>query len=556
MLFSLTSVLHAVKSLPSRYPDISFSSVAACVLALLCNWQFWRSATNAMPATSMSSTAFFPALFLLIFWVHASLLLLMPGRVAMRSVAVALIAIAATCAYFVDSFGIVIDRDMVRNVVQTDATEALGLFNVRLAGYVLLLGVFPAWFLWRMPLTQVSPRCHITQRFVFIVGGAILITAAMLPNTGRFAALVREHKPLRYLINPGNLMYASWRYLRHEAVSQSAQLVDVDGAVSRLSDIAGGKPLLVLLVVGETARAADFQLLGHSRATNPRLGAVENLYRFNQVTSCGTATAISLPCMFSGLERDGFDVTRAASRTNLLDALVKAGVDVEWRDNNSGCKGICARVPTINMNPAMAPKLCSEDYCYDEILLEGLTASVASRSGDQFVVLHQIGSHGPAYWRRYPAAFEQFKPTCRTSNLGACSLEEIHNTYDNTILYTDYVLSRAIGFLQDLSGQYDTALLYVSDHGESLGEKGVFLHGAPYLLAPDNQTRVPMILWMSDGFHRRNAIEPSCIRTLQDRPLSHDNVYHTVLGTMGVKNALYNPARDIIATCRQSKIGS
>lgn len=551
MLFALTGALRAVKNLPSRYPDILFASVAACVLVVLSNWQFWRAATNAMPATSMGGTAFFLALFLLIFWVHAALLLLLPGRVAMRSVAVALIVIAATCAYFVDSFGIVIDRDMVRNVVQTDATEALGLFNVRLAGYVLLLGVLPAWLLWRMPLSQASLRRHSMQRIVFIVGGAILITAAMLPHTGRFATLVREHKPLRYLINPGNLMYASWRYLRHDTVSQPAQLVDVDGAVSRLPQVAGDKPLLVLLVVGETARAADFQLMGHSRPTNPRLIAMQDLYRFNQVTSCGTATAISLPCMFSGLEREGFDVTRAASRTNLLDALVKAGVAVEWRDNNSGCKGICARVPTINMKPAMAPRLCTEDYCYDEILLEGLAASVATRSGDQFMVLHQIGSHGPAYWRRYPASFEQFKPTCRTSNLGACSLDEIHNTYDNTILYTDYVLSRTIGLLRDLSSQYDTALLYVSDHGESLGEKGMFLHGAPYLLAPDNQTRVPMLLWMSDGYYRRNAIEPSCIRALQDRPLSHDNVYHTVLGSMGVKNALYNSGLDLISTCRK-----
>lgn len=551
MLSFLTSMPRAAKSLPSRYPDIFFSSVAACVLVLLCNWQFWRAATTAMPATGMSGTVFFLALFLLIFWVHAALLLLMPGRVAMRSMAVALIAIAATCAYFVDSFGIVIDRDMVRNVVQTDATEALGLFNVRLAGYVLLLGVFPAWFLWRMPLTRISPRRHIMQRFVFIIGGAVLLTAVMLPNTGRFAALVREHKPLRYLINPGNLTYATWRYLRHDAASQPAQLVDVDGDVSRLPQVAGGKPLLVLLVVGETARAADFQLLGHSRPTNPRLSAMQDLYRFNQVTSCGTATAVSLPCMFSGVKRDNFDVARAASRTNLLDALVKAGVAVEWRDNNSGCKGICARVPTINMQPAMAPRLCTEDYCYDEILLEGLAASVATRKADQLVVLHQIGSHGPAYWRRYPAAFEQFKPTCRTSNLGACSLEEIHNAYDNTILYTDYVLSRAIGLLQELSSQYDTALLYVSDHGESLGENGVFLHGAPYLLAPNNQTRVPMLLWMSEGYYRRNAIEPSCLRALQNRPLSHDNVYHTVLGAMGGKNALYNSALDLVSTCRK-----
>lgn len=547
---SADKTLYSIRRVLTRYSDLLFASVAAIAVVALSNWQFWFSLVKAMNLSGLTDGAFVFALFLLFSWLYAVLLLLTPGRAAMRVTGICLVILAAACAYFVDNFGIGIDRDMVRNVMETDTTEALGLFSARLVIYILVFGVVPAWLLWKIPLSTTPFKGYFLRRLAFIVGGAMVVFVVMSPHSGKFASFLREHKPLRYMMNPGNLLYASWNLLRQESASPAQQLIDVDGKISRRSSPVGSKPLLIFLVIGETARAADFELLGHARPTNPKLSAMGDLYLFNQMSSCGTSTAISLPCIFSGLGREKFEVAHATSRTNLLDTLTKGGIAVEWRDNNSGCKGICARVPSLAMAADSTPSLCQEDYCHDEILLTGLSKAIIDNPRDQLKVLHQIGSHGPAYWRRYPASFEYFKPTCRTTNLGACSLDEIHNAYDNTVRYTDHVLSKMIDMLRDLSDRYDTVFLYVSDHGESLGENGLYLHGAPYFFAPDMQTRVPMLLWMSEGFRQRKNIQSSCVRSLQNLSFSHDNVYHTVLGMADIKNAVYDSKLDILNGCR------
>jgi lipid A ethanolaminephosphotransferase len=308
----------------------------------------------------------------------------------------------------------------------------------------------------------------------------------------------------------------------------------------------------MFLVIGETARANNFQLGDYSRATNPELAKLQDLYYFNNVSSCGTSTAISLPCMFSPLTRANFNVSAAAETSNLLDALVKAGVTVEWRDNNSGSKGVSTRVKTISYDAHADTALCNEESCYDEIMLKGLDQTLASIRDDAVIVFHQIGSHGPAYSKRYPPEFELFKPVCRSNQLNQCSEELIRNAYDNSIAYTDHNLARQIAILKSVSDRFDTSLIYVSDHGESLGEKGLYLHGAPYVFAPDEQTKVPFVLWMSDGYRQRFSIDDNCLRSQLAKPFSHDNLYHTVLGAMTVKNAIYQNSADMVAACRHA----
>ncbi|WP_407792291.1 MCR-12 family phosphoethanolamine--lipid A transferase [Pigmentiphaga litoralis] len=539
-------------SAPTRFLQsrIGYATVCGMLLAAVYNQAFWTRFVEAMPITSARDGLFVVLLFVFLAWFHTAVLLLAPGRRAMRCLAAALFLTASICAYFTDTLGIIIDKDMIRNVMQTDVTEASSLLNVKLVAYVVLLGVLPAWAAFKVPLHPSPWKRELARRAVFgVLSGAVLLVA-LLPFTGHLASFIREHRPLRAMINPASVLYASATFLRTEWRSAPTVVVDMDGDETRAPGSMGIRPLLVVLVVGETARASDFQLYGHGRSTNPRLSALDDLYRFERVASCGTATAISLPCMFSGLGRDNFDVTVAQGRTNLLDSVAAAGVSVEWRNNNSGCKGICGRVPTVNMSSDVSKDLCTQDYCFDEILLTGLESSIASTSGDQLKVLHQIGSHGPAYWRRYPKRFEVFTPSCESTNLSSCSLDEIHNAYDNTILYTDYVLGELIDKLKKLSDRYDSLVLYVSDHGESLGEKGVYLHGAPYMIAPLNQTHVPMLMWMTPGYQRRFSIDTACLRQMQGRSLSHDNVYHTVLGAVGVSNKRYDASQDVVAGCR------
>jgi lipid A ethanolaminephosphotransferase len=257
--------------------------------------------------------------------------------------------------------------------------------------------------------------------------------------------------------------------------------------------------------------------------------------------------------MFAPVGRRQYDEARIRGSESLLHVVARAGVAVQWRDNQSGCKGVCEGLPQDTVSTAVAPGLCQADRCFDEGLLRGLDErlrALHNSRGTQLLVLHMLGNHGPSYYRRYPPAFERFTPVCRSDDLGRCTREEIVNAYDNALLYTDHVLATLIGTLSAHADQVDTALLFVSDHGESLGEKNLFLHGVPYVIAPREQTQVPMIMWWSNGFGRSAGLDTDCMRTRSRQPAEHDNLFHTVLALLDVKTSLYTPALDVTHDCR------
>jgi lipid A ethanolaminephosphotransferase len=224
---------------------------------------------------------------------------------------------------------------------------------------------------------------------------------------------------------------------------------------------------------------------------------------------------------------------------------------VLWKDNNSGCKGTCNRVPSEDVSQKKDPRWCRNGECFDEIMLEGLDQQLAHHKGDLLLVLHQKGSHGPAYYLRYPDEFAHFTPVCQTNKLQDCSRETITNAYDNTILYTDHVLARVIELLKQQQDHYNTALWYMSDHGESLGENNLYLHGAPYSFAPETQTHVPMVQWISDGFAARSKLDLNCLRQVANRPVSHDNLFHSMLGILDIQTSAYQPELDLFKACRK-----
>jgi lipid A ethanolaminephosphotransferase len=538
---------------------IAFAVVVSILLLVFHNFRFWNNTITALWDGSIGDTLFIGSLFLVLLFIHSTFLLLIPGKRLLRVIVSALFLIAAITSYSADAYGVFIDKDMVRNLFETDRREATALLNVRFALYVALLGVLPAVLTWRVKFTRVGLRRQLLHRLAFLGAGLPLTILLIMGFSAHFSVFLREHKSLRYQLSPAAALQGGIQYAR--AIMRNPQadrLADQDGVPVRLAKPAGSKPLLMFLVAGETARAKNFQLGGYERATNPELAKLDGLYYFNNVTSCGTSTAISLPCMFSHMGRQGFDVAAARNTTNLLDALAKSGINVEWHDNNSGSKGVSARVKNIEYDHQRDPNLCTEESCYDEIMLRGLEQTLAGPGlkDDAVIAFHQIGSHGPSYSKRYPREFERFTPVCLTNELKQCSDEQIRNAYDNSILYTDHNLAQQVRLLQSLSDRFDTLLIYVSDHGESLGEKGLYLHGAPYMFAPDEQKKVPFILWMSDGYRQRFGIDGDCIRASLGSPFSHDNLYHTVLGAMGVKNDIYANDMDILAACRGAATGA
>jgi lipid A ethanolaminephosphotransferase len=357
---------------------------------------------------------------------------------------------------------------------------------------------------------------------------------------------------MRYLITPGNVLWSLGRVALEDtrSAAKPREVVGADAARGPLAAARGARPTLVLLVVGETARAANWGLNGYARATTPQLAAMPDLISFAQASSCGTNTEVSLPCMFSPWGRRHYDEARIRGAESALQVLQRAGVPVNWRDNQSGCKGVCEGVPVELLARAKVPGLCDGERCLDEVLLHDID-QVLKPGADQLLVLHQLGNHGPAYYRRYPDAFRRFQPTCDTADLRQCSREQIVNAYDNALLYTDHVLARAIAWLRERQATHDTALIYLSDHGESLGEGNLYLHGMPWAIAPDTQTRVPMLMWLSPGYAARWRIDTDCLRRRAAQPVSHDHLFHTLMGMFDVTTVAREPALDLMAGCRR-----
>lgn len=525
-----------------------------CLLAL--NLPFWTRVLEIRPIAS-ASDAFYLASFALLSFLAINLFLL--PLTLLRPVAKPLLALAVLLAgfasYFVEAYGVLIDKVMIRNVFETNGTEAGELITARLLIYVGLLGVLPALLVMRASLVNLSWRRELAHRGAAIgltVLGVGLVAAAYYQD---HAATLRNNRELRHLLVPVNYLAGLGSYvgeiskpeLPYEAIGNDARR----GAAWR--GTGGERPAVVVFVVGETARAANFGLNGYTRQTTPQLAAVPGLINFANVSSCGTSTAISVPCIFSDLGRADFSSEKAKARDNLIDIVSRAGFEVQWFGNNTHCQGVCRGVPEIRAVREEHPQFCIGDNpCMDGAMLEKFKASLATLQGQRFVVLHMLGSHGPGYHLRHPPEFEKFVPACRETDFSKCPVEHIVNSYDNTVLYTDHVLASIIESLQALGDRADTAMLYVSDHGESLGENGVFLHALPYAIAPSMQTRVPMVFWASAGYAQRMKIDLPCVAREGGRELSHDNLFHSLLGLLQIETRAHRDELDLFSGCRSS----
>ncbi|MDV3470267.1 phosphoethanolamine--lipid A transferase [Stenotrophomonas sp. C3(2023)] len=466
-----------------------------------------------------------------------------------------LLVISAASTYFMVHYNVLIDRSMVQNVFETNQAELGSYFSLPLVLTILVLGVVPAAGIWSL---RIRGRCLLFIGYWMLVN--VVVSVAMLSVISMafykdYASLVRNNRELRDQLLPVSFVRNTQGYLKRKYLSVSRPLQAVAEDATRPQAMAGQRPKLVIAVVGETARAQNFQLNGYPRATNPVLSQRSDVIAFQNVSSCGTATAISLPCMFSRMPRTQYDDVRATTEENLLDVLKRTGVNILWRNNNNGgCKGVCARVPTDDMPTFKVAAQCvnKDGTCHDEVLLHQLEARIEAMQGDGMVVLHQLGSHGPTYFERYPADARRFTPTCDSNQIQKCSNEALINTYDNTLVYTDRVLGRTLDLLQRYSQERDVAMIYVSDHGESLGERGMYLHGTPYLIAPQEQTRVPMVMWFAPSFAANVGLDLSCLRNrAQIGAFSHDNLYHSVLGLFDVRTQVYQRDLDLFAPCRR-----
>ena len=522
----------------------------ALFLVLLGNFAFWQAIGDALGQFNLHAIVFMAGLAVVITALINLLLMFVSFPYIFKPVVIVLLLCSAAASYFMQSYGVMLDVTMLQNVLETHPSEALELLSFKLVFSMLLFGVLPALVIARTHIAYKSLARESLAKVLSIGITLCVMLATLFMGYKDFVSFGRNHSEMKYLINPLNYIIALKHYgAQHWVQKKPIRKLGEDAYVlTRWEN--RGKKNLTILVIGETARASSFSLNGYTRNTNPKL-ATQDIINYSNTWSCGTATAISLPCMFSNLGREEFSDDTARHEENLLDVLQYAGVKVAWRDNNSGCKGVCTRVETLELTNTRDSKDCTGDGCYDDILFNNLQNYVDDLKTDAVIVLHQQGSHGPSYHLRYPKEFAVFKPFCDSNQLEDCSREEVVNVYDNTILYTDHVLNGVIEFLKQNKTQFNTAMMYISDHGESLGEGGVYLHGLPYIFAPDEQKHVPFIVWISDQFAATAGINKNCLKARSQEQYSHDNLFHSVLGLMSVDSVSYNPDLDVFAPCNR-----
>jgi lipid A ethanolaminephosphotransferase len=458
----------------------------------------------------------------------ALLSMVIPTRVT----ASVLLLVAAVTAYFADSFGTIVDQAMMLNVVQASPAETADLINARLLLRLALLAIVPIVLVWNLPLRPASYLRRLGSKLVLAFASVVVAALCVMVFSGQYASFAREHDAFRFYTNPAFPLYSAVKYLARSGVASTpAELVEIapEATISAIDP----HHKLTIMVVGETARQDRFSLNGYSRITNPMLAAEPRVFSYTHISSCGTSTAVSVPCMFALGGRENFDSDEANRTENVLDILQRVGVSILWRDNNTGSKGVADRVQFEDFRSADVNPVCDPE-CRDVGMLHGLQEFIDAQSGDILIVLHQMGNHGPAYYKRYPQDFERFTPACHSAEISECTDEEIGNAYDNAILYTDYFLSQVIALLKANTPKFQTAMLYISDHGESLGENGLYLHGMPYMLAPPEQTLVPVIVWVGDN----SDIDVHSVLVNENLQNSQDAVFQSLLTIYEVETDL------------------
>jgi lipid A ethanolaminephosphotransferase len=526
---------------------------ASIFFALFCNGLFWPACLAGRDWMDIDTWLFAGSIFIIITAIHAFLLGLVFNRRIAKPLLSVLLLTTAIAVYYMNTYTVFFDASMMRNIFHTDVNEARELVTWDMIGYVLLFGALPSLLLAQVPLQKRYWRQALMARAVFLLGSlAVAITCTVL-NFQDLSALMRNHKEVRYLVTPGNFIVSSLKVLFAESGNVQTPRVPVGtDATLSTSWTQGPKPALFVIVVGETARSENWGLNGYMRQTTPNMARAP-IINFPNVESCGTNTEVSVPCMFSPYGRHNYNEKKIRTHESLLHVLDHAGIKTVWRDNQSGCKGVCEGLEMQRLNASTEAGLCNDGRCLDEILLSGLEQEIKKHQEQSLVlVLHQLGNHGPSYSRRYPERFRQFTPTCEDADLGKCTRQEIVNSYDNALLYTDYFLEQTIAHLKKQS-THEAAMLYVSDHGESLGENGIYLHGLPYAIAPKEQTQVPMLIWMDDNFTTSMGIDRDCLRHAANHPINHDYLFHSVLGLLGVHTKIYDEKLDFSAACRTNR---
>lgn len=546
LCFDRQNILRRILALPRKIAFNHFLFLSAF---------FWTACFNAPIVSSIIKSAsadknnLLPTLILAlavsvsVFFLSMSIIALLGllPRLIFKGLMILLTLLGATSLVVWLYYGIAMTPDMVRNFLATDFHEASGYWSWSLALNFILI-TLPGLLLINRLRSSRRPESKLKRLGICVVTllcGVFVLFIQLQP----FSALMRGDKSLRYLFAPVNIVYSTSSTLLRDQNPEKAQKVIVDASPKAI--FTSDKPTLFVVLIGETARSANWQLANYEKATNPELSKL-NIVNIPKVQACGTSTDVSLPCMLSRVGRRDYDRKRILTEESLPSLLKRAGFSVTWVDNQSGCKGTCDGVRVTKPTPD--PLYCHAGTCMDGVFNRSIDEAFNALKTQNHTVLflHMMGSHGPAYYKRSTESEKVFGKECTDPTFKSCSKESIRAAYDSSIRYTDRVVAELIRKLQNRT-DINTALIYLSDHGESLGENGLYLHGAPYYIAPDEQKIVPMVMWFSEPFKKNYTIDTRVIEENSHKPVTHDHLYHTILGLLNVRSSTYDFQWDLSA---------
>jgi lipid A ethanolaminephosphotransferase len=526
--------------------SVTLSLLVAAWIIFVVNDAFWTRTIAAFGEHRQAFTAFAIGISALLTVLSVSLTL----KYIVKPIYIVAIFSAAAAAWFMEKFGVIIDMDMIRNAAQTTPSEAGHLMTPAFFRHMVFYALLPSLLIAMVSIRHRSFFAKLKWNTAVTAPLLLLALAMTLWQYPAIASTLRNNRIIIKTLNPVSPIFNAIKFAVAEDKNRTIVAAPLDADARPGPSIAAAdKPVVTIIVAGETARARIFSLGGYPRKTNPELEKRDIVY-FNNASSCGTATATSLPCMFSALPRSGYSHEGGLAQENVLDVLKHAGNEVTWWENNTGHKGVALRIHTRDFSAENDTRFYLRNECRDQVMVEALDPWLDAVQGNATLVLHQLGSHGPAHYARYTEEERLFKPDCRTAEFAACTSQEIINAYDNTIVATDRMLAQVINLLEARSDRLASAMIYMSDHGESLGEKGLYLHGMPYMLAPSEQTHIPFIMWLSESYSEIFGVTNACLEGRVDETLSHDNMFHTVLGLMDVNAKHYDPALDVTSGCR------
>ena len=549
------------KSINQYYKNIpaisltSFNLILATWITFILNFGFLKTIHTLTPYQGIKSFLFVIATSLVLVGLYNLIFQIIQWKYTAKIFALLFIFVGGFSAYFVNSLGVLITPDQIQNMIQTDPNEVFDLLNPRFFIWFFLIILLPMLFVYFVKLKPESiPQISIKKAISAIISFLVIMLLLFVYYVD-YASIFRENRTLKGMISPQNTFSSAYSYYKNKMPKENLPFVHYGEDAKLVQTVSQPSPAkLMVLVVGETARAESFSLNGYAKKTNPQLEKLD-VINFPQVSSCGTATAVSVPCMFSGMTRKNYDEHLAVRRDTLLDIAQRAGYKVTWIDNNSGCKETCNRVNQFVIPQTIKEKWCKDGECDDGILVDSLKYYIdqipKNDTTPQLIVLHQMGSHGPAYYKRSATSFQPFQPTCNSSSIQGCDQQALLNTYDNSIVYTDHILSSVIDILKQPS-HYQTGFWYLSDHGESTGEHGLYLHGSPYAIAPTQQTHVPMMMWFSSSWKDHNSAQVKCLTEQKNQQLSQDNLFPTMLSMLNIQTHVIDKDINILNQCKAS----